>query len=66
MDIPDKIAEFCKLFQKQHDPSFFDTSLKCEIQSNHGKLMQNRSYSHKKSLFRKLTAEAGISSLCGI
>lgn len=66
MEILDKIAEFCKLFQKQHDPSVFDTSLKCEIQSSHCKLMQIGSYSHKKSLSRKLTAEAGGSNLCGI
>lgn len=32
MDIPDKIAEFGKLFQKQHDLSIFDISVKSEIQ----------------------------------
>lgn len=44
IEIPDKTAEFHKLFQKQHDPSIFDMSLKSEMQSSYCKLMQNGSY----------------------
>lgn len=55
MEIPDKIAEVGKLFQKKHDSSGFDMSLRPEIQSSYCKLMQRGIYG--------LTATAGVNNL---
>ena len=55
VEIPDKIAEVGKLFQKKHDSSGFDMSLRPEIQSSYCKLMRRGIYG--------LTAAAGVSNL---